>query len=148
MHTFSHLFIRELEYCCGYEATSLKEKIYASNKENSKMSGFLVYTASSSSDGSLGGLVRQGRGKNFVNIVISLLERAKWCSNDPICIETKEQGKYSMNYSGCYACALLPEISCENNNILLDRKAIVGSYEDRNFGYFGGLLNENSKVNL
>jgi len=61
LHTFSHLLIRQLSLECGYSAASLKEKIYSTfcDDHGIEMAGVLIYTSSSDSDGSLGGLVEQ-----------------------------------------------------------------------------------------
>lgn len=150
LHTLSHLLIRQLAYDCGYNTASLKEKIYSTlnilNKSTGKyerdkkeMAGILIYTASSDSDGSLGGLVRQGETENFERLMDNTLENAYWCSNDPVCCESKNQGYRSLNYAACHACALLPETSCEAFNTLLDRASVIGipgdeEYED--FGFF------------
>ena len=136
VHSFSHLFIRELSFVSGYDTSSIKEKVYVNDDQDNWMAGVLIYTAASSSDGSLGGLVRQGKKENFQRIIHSMLDRAQWCSNDPICRDSTAQGYNSLNYGACYSCTLLPEISCENMNILLDRNALVGDSEHGVKGYF------------
>lgn len=141
IHTFSHLMIRELAYQCGYDASSIKEKLYICNEPGREMAGVLIYTASTCSDGSLGGLVRQGETSRLENTILNMLNRASWCSNDPICIEAKEQGNYAVNYAACHACALVSETSCTYNNLVLDRYAIVGDIENQGAGFMGELLN-------
>lgn len=137
LHTFSHLVIRQLTSDCGYSSASLKEKIYSTfNGSSFEMSGILIYTATSDTDGSLGGLVRQGRTENLRNTLFNMLEESSWCSNDPLCIDSNAQGYKSLNYSACHACTLLPETSCEAFNCLLDRASIVGKPDNRNIGYF------------
>lgn len=136
LHTLSHLVIRELTMKCGYSTASLKEKIYSSISPDKSMCGILIYTASADSDGSLGGLARQGVTEKMRDTLLDMLENASWCSNDPICIDSKSQGYASLNYAGCHACALLPETSCEINNILLDRAALVGTSDNASLGYF------------
>ena len=140
LHTLSHLIIRELTMQCGYNAASLKEKIYSSNESGQPMAGILIYTATSDSDGSLGGLARQGITEKIREILFGMLEGATWCSNDPICIDSKYQGYASLNYAACHACVLLPETSCECMNVLLDRGAIIGTTDDTSCGYFSGLI--------
>lgn len=140
LHTLSHLIIRELTTQCGYTSASLKEKIYSSENDGKEMSGILVYTASSDSDGSLGGLARQGVTEKIRDILLSALEETSWCSNDPICIDSKSQGYASLNYAACHACTLLPETSCECSNILLDRGSLIGTNENSSLGYFAELL--------
>ena len=106
------------------------------------MCGLLIYTSASDSDGSLGGLVRQGECDLLEETVRNALQEASWCSSDPLCIDSKAQGFYSLNYAACHACALLPETSCEARNCLLDRAAVVGKPTDRTIGYFGDLMGE------
>lgn len=141
LHTFAHLFIREIAGRCGYMTASIKEKIYSTiNDSDVSMCGVLIYTASTDTDGSLGGLSRQGETKRFEEIIISLLENASWCSNDPLCIEANSQGYSGLNLAACHACTLLPETSCVMSNCLLDRAAIVGTPENEKLGFFKNIL--------
>lgn len=141
LHTLSHLLIRQLSVECGYSGASIKERIYSTYPDSSlKMSGILVYTSSSDSDGSLGGLVRNALPETFEMIFRNLLQEASWCSSDPICIESMAQGYDSLNYAACHACTLLPETCCEMRNCLLDRGAVVGSILNRSRGFFGDLF--------
>lgn len=143
LHTFSHLLIRQLTTKCGYSGSAIKERIYSTFQNSDvKMAGVLIYTSSSDSDGSLGGLVRQGEPEELDDSVLNLLQEATWCSSDPLCIESKSQGYNSLNYAACHACTLLPETSCEARNCLLDRVSLVGKASDRSLGYFGELLGE------
>lgn len=141
LHTLSHLLIRQLTIDCGYQETALKERIY-STYPNSEvdMAGILIYTSSSDSDGSLGGLVRQGESDLLETTVRNMLQEASWCSSDPLCIESTTQGFNALNYAACHACTLLPETSCEARNCLLDRAAVVGKPDDKSIGFFGELL--------
>lgn len=143
LHTLSHLLIRQLVLQCGYSSSALKERIYCTINERDDaidMAGILIYTATSDSEGSLGGLVREGQTENISNTFKNMLEESSWCSSDPLCIQSHGQGLYSLNYAACHSCSLLPETSCEVRNSLLDRAAIVGTLEDKSIGYFGQLL--------
>ena len=61
IHTFAHLIINQLSFECGYGSSSIRERIYCEKIDNEYgMYGVLIYTASGDSEGSLGGLVRQG----------------------------------------------------------------------------------------
>ena len=143
LHTLAHLLIRQLSIECGYSGASIKERIYSTYPGSATaMSGILLYTSSSDSDGSLGGLVRKGMPEPFEMICRNMLQEASWCSSDPICIESKAQGFDSLNYAPCHACTLLPETSCEMRNCLLDRAAVTGTLEDRNIGFFGPIMND------
>jgi len=50
-------------------------------------------------------------------------------------LEAKTQPITRINGSACYACALLPETSCENSNRLLDRQFV----SNETFGFFKDL---------
>ncbi|MFJ8477433.1 DrmB family protein [Kitasatospora sp. NPDC094011] len=123
VHTLAHLLINEWSLDGGYPAASLRERLYIGED----MAGFLVYTATSDSAGSLGGIVAQGEPDRLASSLGSALLRASWCSNDPLCAEAAASGADSVNLAACHACVLLPETSCENNNAFLDRVALVGT---------------------
>ena len=144
LHTLAHLLIRQITIQCGYSTSSINERIYSTyNGSKEPMSGILIFTASTDSDGSLGGLAREGEGERLRNTIRAALQEASWCSNDPICIDSRSQGYESLNYAACYACALLPETSCENANCLLDRASVVGKPDDLRSGFFGNILSIN-----
>ena len=138
LHTLAHILIRQLTIDCGYSGSSLKERIYSSWPESDqKMAGILIYTSASDSDGSLGGLVRQGYPDRLANTFSSAMSNASWCSSDPICSESTAQGYESLNYAACHACTLLPETSCTMRNCLLDRTSVVGRIDNPELGFFG-----------
>ena len=131
LHTLAHLLIRQLAFECGYSSSSLRERIYASPS----MAGFLIYTADADSEGSLGGLAREGRADRLARTLSSALSKAAWCSADPVCRELPAQGLGGLNRAACHACALVPETSCQFGNVLLDRQFVVGAQ-----GFFGDLV--------
>ena len=98
--------------------------------------GVLIYTASGDSEGSLGGLVRQGLPGKFEVIIQHALNEATWCASDPVCIQSMGQGQDGCNLAACHNCALLPETSCENKNMLLDRGLMIGTLDDQSIGFF------------
>lgn len=136
IHTLSHLLIRELNAYCGYSSSALKERIYFSEKKGKGMAGILIYTSSSDSEGTLGGLVKQGTPKMFFKILGLAIEKARWCSYDPVCLESDSQGRDSLNSAACHACTLISETSCDKMNSFLDRTVLIGSTEEKNLGYF------------
>lgn len=137
LHTLAHLLINQLSFDCGYGSSSLRERLYCDIEDNSfPMTGVLIYTASGDSEGTMGGLVRQGGKGNLENIFVRALKNALWCSSDPVCLESSGQGPGSCNFAACHGCALLAETSCEKANKLLDRVFIVGTPENRNLGFF------------
>jgi hypothetical protein len=137
IHTFAHLVINQFSYECGYGSSALRERIYCNLEfPNDTMNGVLIYTASGDSEGSLGGLVRQGKPGNLETIVYNAIENARWCSSDPICIDSHGQGPNSCNLAACHNCALLPETCCEESNMLLDRALLIGTLDNPDIGYF------------
>jgi hypothetical protein len=141
MHTFAHVLINQFSFECGYGSASLRERIYCDFSNTSHpMSGVLIYTASGDSEGSMGGLVRQAQSGTFENIVLRAIQRAAWCSSDPVCIESPGQGADNTNLAACHGCCLLPETSCEEGNRLLDRAMLTGTPLEPEIGFFSGLL--------
>ncbi len=141
IHTMAHLLINQLCFECGYGSASLRERIYCDEEDRSyPMSGVLIYTASGDSEGTLGGLVRQGEQGRLERVLIRALRTALWCSSDPTCVESSGQGPDSCNLAACHACALLPETSCEEGNRLLDRVLVVGSPQKPELGFFNDYL--------
>jgi hypothetical protein len=133
LHTLAHVLMRQLAFSCGYSAASLRERVYAST-DTSAECGVLIYTAAGDSEGTLGGLVRQGEAPRLARTLFAALENAAWCSSDPLCRESRGQGLGSMNLAACHGCALVAETSCERGNLLLDRVMMVGDGGTR--GYF------------
>lgn len=132
IHTLSHLLIKELEFLCGYPATSLNERLFVDEKN---MQGVLIYTVAGA-EGSYGGLISQGTPKQFENILQSALFRAKDCASDPVCYNSVDgQGVGGLNMAACYSCTLLPETACEEFNSFLDRALLI----DKSFGFFSSL---------
>lgn len=141
LHTFAHVLMRQLSAECGYSTASLRERLYCESiKQDQEMAGLLIYTASGDSEGSMGGLVRQGREDKLPNIIAKAIMSASWCSSDPACIESSGQGLCSLNLAACYACVLLPETSCEMSNRFLDRATLIGLPENNKIGFFSELL--------
>lgn len=137
LHTLSHLIIKELSFKCGYSSTSLRERIYCNMDDNSyHMCGIMIYTANGDSEGTLGGLVRQGKSDRLPNIIDSAIEKARFCSSDPVCIESLGQGRDGLNLAACFSCCLVSETSCEEFNTLLDRALIVGTLDNEKIGFF------------
>lgn len=137
LHTLSHLLISQLSFECGYSIASLSERLYCSEMDTGKqMAGIFVYTASGDSEGTLGGLVRQGRPDALPAIFKKAIKKAETCSNDPVCIMSRGQGRDSLNLAACYACGLLPETSCEEKNSFLDRGVIIGTYDEPEIGFW------------
>lgn len=135
-HTLSHVLIDQWALECGYPSASLTERMYVS--EN--MAGFLIYTATTDSAGSLGGVISMTSNGRLEQSLRQALSRAAWCSSDPLCIEGSGRGVDALNLAACHACVLLPETSCELRNVLLDRAMLVGTLNDPGIGFFTELI--------
>lgn len=136
VHTLAHVLINQLSLDCGYPAASLRERLYVSED----MAGLLIYTASTDSAGSLGGIVAQADPDRLEEALMNAIKRTSWCSADPLCIETEARGTDALNLAACHACVLLPEVSCEEYNVLLDRALLVGTQDDPSIGFFSELV--------
>lgn len=125
-HTIAHLLIRQLTFECGYSASALRERLYVSGRESTRMCGILIYTADGDSEGTLGGLVRMGQPDFLEDVLRQAFDNAQWCSSDPVCSElgSRGQGPGSCNLAACHSCGLLPETSCEEFNRFLDRTIV------------------------
>ncbi|MGU3292512.1 DrmB family protein [Williamsia sp. M5A3_1d] len=138
LHTFAHVLIDQLSLDAGYPASALRERLFV----DEEMAGILIYTASSDSAGSLGGVASQADPEQFAKAINEGLTRLSWCSSDPVCIESTASGTDALNLAACHACVLAPETSCELNNTLLDRALLFGTHEpgEENAGLFSEYL--------
>lgn len=140
LHTLSHLLITEIALDCGYSASAIKERIYAiRDHEESQIKGYgiLLYTSTTGSEGSLGGLVNLGH--NIENHLRRALQRGRLCSNDPICAQhdpTNIDEDRLLHGAACHGCVLIAETSCENRNDFLDRALVVNTVADTKAAFF------------
>lgn len=137
LHTLAHLLIRELALECGYNAASIRERVYADVDGDEPQAGFLIYTAAADSDGTLGGLVDLGRPENLGRLLKQALNRARICSSDPLCSEHKPERDRSLHAAACHACSFVSETSCEKNNRYLDRSLLVPTLDRTDAAFFG-----------
>jgi len=137
LHTIAHALIVQLCFDCGYGSAAIRERIYCDLDDNSRpMQGVLIYTASGDSEGTLGGLVRQGEPDRLKAVFKQSIYRSLWCSSDPICIESSGQGTENTNLAACHGCVLVPETSCEIGNRMLDRGLLIGTPHMPTIGFF------------
>ena len=139
LHSFSHLLIRELALECGYNAASIRERIYSSSDATAPMAGVLLYTAAADSDGTLGGLVELGKPENLGRLIDQALTRATICSSDPLCSEHDPGVDRSLHSAACHACTFVAETSCEKGNRYLDRALLVNTFECQDAAFFSDL---------
>ena len=136
LHTFAHLLIRELALECGYNAASIRERVYADVDDGRNQAGFLIYTAAADSDGTLGGLVDLGKPENLGPIINQALKRARVCASDPLCSEHDPGKDQSLHGAACHACSFVAETSCECGNRFLDRSLVVPTLETPDAAFF------------
>ena len=129
LHTLAHLLVQTLALRCGYPASSIRERIYAERTPYGERYGILLYTGTPDAEGTLGGLVQQGR--TIEDHLEDALRSAALCSNDPICAQHSPDedatGLASRHLHGaaCHGCSLIAETSCEMRNDFLDRALVV-----------------------
>ena len=124
LHSLAHALIRRLCLEAGYSPSALRERIYSASGQD-PMAGVLIYTASSDSEGSLGGLVDQAIPDRFGPVLVAALRDTELCAQDPLCGAGEISGAAGLNGAVCHACLLLAETSCEASNRFLDRAALV-----------------------
>ncbi len=133
LHSLSHLLLTAISLDCGYSASSIRERIYAGDEGY----GILLYTGSSDSEGTLGGLVEAG--KRIGKYLAQAIELGRLCSNDPVCSQHRPDHAYEerfLNGAACHGCLLLAETSCERRNEFLDRALVVSTVESLDAEFF------------
>ena len=128
LHTLAHLLVQALAMRCGYPASSIRERIYAEEALGGQRYGILLYTGTPDAEGTLGGLVQQGR--YLEDHLADALRSAALCSNDPICAqhvpdENATRRESLLHGAACHGCSLIAETSCEMRNDFLDRALVV-----------------------
>lgn len=139
LHTLAHLLIRELALDCGYNAASIRERVYAETEGGKAQAGILVYTAAADSDGTLGGLVELGTPANLGRLLRQALNRAKVCASDPLCAEHNPRTDSSLHAASCHACSFVSETSCECGNRYLDRTLVIPTLQCSDAAFFAGI---------
>jgi hypothetical protein len=134
LQSLAHMMLTVLSLDCGYSASSIRERVYAGESGY----GILLYTGSSGSEGTLGGLVDMG--KNIGRHLERALELGRLCSNDPVCAQHEPANSYEERFlhgAACHGCLLIAETSCERRNELLDRALVVPTVATTGAAFFG-----------
>jgi len=139
LHSLAHALIRQFSITCGYNSASLRERIYSKKaiEENGPQAGILIYTSSSDSEGTMGGLVSLGNSISLGYHLAQALEQVKLCSSDPLCSEhdpSSDEG--SLHWVACHSCLFTPETSCERGNKFLDRVLLVPTLSNEELAFF------------
>lgn len=134
LHSFSHLLITAVALECGYPASSIRERIYAIPSVGY---GVLLFTGTSDSEGTLGGLIQVGR--RIHEHIHNALELGELCSNDPVCAQHQPQNTHERRFlhgAACHGCLLIAETSCEQQNDFLDRALVVPTVDNLGIEFF------------
>lgn len=137
LHTLAHILIKQLTLDSGYSSASLRERLFFD--KDVVRPGFLIYTGTPDSEGTLGGLQVKGDPSKFESLLMAAINNADWCSSDPLCLDGQLSGKDFFSVASCHSCSMVPETSCELNNMFLDRALLVGTLEDPSVGFFSGI---------
>ena len=128
IHTLAHVLMKELVYACGYGSASLRERLYISESSDTKMSAFMIYTAAGDTDGSLGGLVKEGQPYRLANTLRNAILKSRWCTYDPVCASVSDLSGGSDH--ACLSCCFSAETSCETGNAGLERTFLGADADD------------------
>lgn len=144
LHSLAHLLINALSLECGYSASSLAERIYCSapDADGSKMAGILISTGTPGAEGTLGGLVEQGR--HLRRHLVRAIDLGRLCSHDPVCAAHTPAGDIAERHlegAACHGCLFVAECSCERFNQYLDRALVVPTVgHDEDLAFFSAAL--------
>ena len=125
LHSLSHLLLHAISVECGYSASAIRERIYcAPATDDVPMAGILLSTATPGTEGTLGGLIEQGR--HIQHHLAHALRLGRLCSNDPVCAHHQPGGQEgTVDGAACHGCLYVAESSCEFFNRYLDRAFVV-----------------------
>jgi len=128
LHSLSHLLITAISLECGYAASAIRERIYCAPATGTSagMAGILISTGTTGSEGTLGGLVEEGR--RLRHHLAEAWELGRLCSNDPICAShdpSSDSSDRRLEGAACHGCLYISESSCERFNQYLDRSLVV-----------------------
>jgi hypothetical protein len=128
LHSLSHLLLTAIGLECGYAASALRERIYCNPPGDAEppMCAILISTGTTGSEGTLGGLVEEGR--RIRRHLREAWDMGRLCSNDPVCAAhdpSSESSDRRTEGAACHGCLYIAECSCERFNRHLDRALVV-----------------------
>lgn len=140
LHSLAHLLTTAVSLECGYSASAIRERIYCAPATDAvPMAGILLSTGTPGTEGTLGGLVQQGR--DIQRHLHHALRLGHLCSNDPVCAAHDPLGPTERRLEGaaCHGCLFIAESSCEWFNRYLDRALVVPCLgQPTELAFFGG----------
>lgn len=126
LHSLAHLLLTAISLECGYAASALRERVYCAPEGEQSMAGLLLSTGTTGSEGTLGGLVEEGR--RIRHHLREAWDLGRLCSNDPVCASHDPAGDVDdrrLEGAACHGCLYIAESSCERFNRYLDRALVV-----------------------
>ena len=128
LHSLSHLLLTAVSLECGYAASAIRERIYCGRAEvgGPNMAALMLTTGTTGSEGTLGGLVEEGR--RIRHHLREAWDLGRLCSNDPVCAAhdpSSESSDRRTEGAACHGCLYIAECSCEWFNRFLDRALVV-----------------------
>ncbi|MCB9591141.1 MAG: DUF1998 domain-containing protein [Sandaracinaceae bacterium] len=128
LHSLAHLLVTAISLECGYAASALRERIYCNPPGDVEppMAAILISTGTTGSEGTLGGLVEEGR--RLRRHLKEAWDMGRLCSNDPVCAQhdpSSEASDRRTEGAACHGCLYIAECSCERFNRYLDRALVV-----------------------
>jgi hypothetical protein len=139
LHSLAHLLIGALSLECGYAASAIRERIYCAPADDGvPMAAILLSTGTPGTEGTLGGLVEQGR--RIRAHLRRAFELGVLCSSDPVCAAhdpAKDPTERWLEGAACHGCLFVAECSCERFNKYLDRALVVPTIGHEGVAFFG-----------
>lgn len=127
LHSLSHLLMSAISLECGYSASALQERLYCAPRDDAQpMAAILITTGTSGTEGTLGGLVEQGR--RMREHLRRAFDLGRLCSGDPVCAghtPDEDPAERFLEGAACHGCLYVAECSCERFNRYLDRALVV-----------------------
>jgi hypothetical protein len=128
LHSLSHLLLTAISLECGYAASAIRERIYCGQAEPNgpNMAAVMLSTGTTGSEGTLGGLVEEGR--RLRHHLREAWDLGRLCSNDPVCAAhdpSAESSDRRTEGAACHGCLYIAEPSCERFNRFLDRALVI-----------------------
>jgi hypothetical protein len=142
LHSLSHLLLTAISLECGYAASAIRERIYCQAPGvpgEPPMAAVMLSTGTTGSEGTLGGLVEEGR--QLRHHLREAWDLGRLCSNDPVCAAHDPSSASSdrrTEGAACHGCLYIAECSCERFNRYLDRALVVPTIgNDPALAFFG-----------
>jgi hypothetical protein len=138
LHSLAHLLIQAMSLSCGYSASAIRERIYCAGAgEAQPMAAILLSTGTTGTEGTLGGLLAQGRAlRQHLSRAYDL---GVLCSNDPVCAAhepAQDPTERTLEGAACHGCLFIAEPSCEQFNGFLDRAMVFPTMGQEGAAFF------------